>query len=96
MDQERIMAKWSRRRVLKGILGGSAITVALPLLDCFLNDHGEALASGAPMPVRFGTWFWPCGINASRWYPDKVGADYEFKAETAPLAPYRKKAIFEN
>ena len=44
--------KLSRRRILKGMLNGSAVTVALPLLDCFLNDNGTALASGVEMPVR--------------------------------------------
>ena len=52
-----------RREVLKGILGGGAVTVALPLLDCFLDGHGTALASGAPIPVRFGTWFWGLGVT---------------------------------
>jgi hypothetical protein len=85
------MAKWTRRTVLKGMLGGSAVTVALPLLDCFLDGNGEALASGAPIPVRFGTWFWGCGINSARWIPDKVGPDYDVKAELMAIAPYKKK-----
>ncbi len=85
------MAKWTRRRVLKGVLQGSAITVALPLLDCFLDVNGEAFATGAPLPTRFGTWFWACGINANRFFPEKVGADYDLKAETVPLEPYKKK-----
>jgi hypothetical protein len=86
------MAKWTRRRLLKGMMRGSAVTVALPLLDLFMDGNGEALASGAPIPVRFGTWFWGCGINAARWIPDKVGADYDLKAELLPIAPLRKKA----
>src|SRR4051812_14796644 len=62
-EREENMAKWNRRRILKGILHGSAVSVALPFLDCFLDGNGEALASGAPIPTRFGTWFWGCGIN---------------------------------
>src|SRR5580704_18410787 len=88
---EEFMAKWTRRKVLKGVLGGSAVTVALPLLDCFLDGNGEALASGAPIPVRFGTWFWGCGINAARWFPDKLGADYDIKDELQPIGPYKNK-----
>jgi hypothetical protein len=83
--------KWTRRGVLKGVLAGSAVTVALPLLDCFLDGNGEALASGAPMPVRFGTWFWGCGVNAGRWFPDKVGRDYDLKTELLPIKPYQDK-----
>src|SRR5690349_23555392 len=40
-----------------------------------LFRSGEALASGAPIPVRFGTWFWGCGINAARWFPDKLRSE---------------------
>src|SRR4051794_9728598 len=86
------MAKWwNRRNVLKGMLGGSAITVGLPLLDCFLDGNGDALASGAPLPTRFGTWFWGCGVNAARWFPEKLGADYDLKPQLAPIAPYKNK-----
>ena len=85
------MTSWTRRRVLKGLVRGSAVAVALPLLDCFLNNHGEALASGAPLPVRFGTWFWGCGVNAARWFPDKVGTDYDLKAELLPIGPHKNK-----
>jgi hypothetical protein len=91
MHQEQAMANWTRRKALKGVLGGSAVTVALPLLDYFLDGNGEALASGAPIPTRFGTWFWGCGINSARWIPDKVGADYDVKDELRPIAPYKKK-----
>ena len=36
----------SRRTVLRGMMGGTAVTVGLPLLDCFLRSNGDALASG--------------------------------------------------
>ena len=48
------MARLSRRRFLQGTLEGGAVTIGLPLLNCFLNDSGTALASGAPIPMRFG------------------------------------------
>jgi hypothetical protein len=85
------MQEFSRRMALRGMLAGSAVTVGLPLLDCFLDGNGQALAAGAPIPTRFGTWFWGCGINASRWFPDKVGMDYDLKAELQPIAPFKDK-----
>ena len=85
------MATWTRRRVLRGMLHGSAVAVSLPLLDLFLDPHGEALASVAPIPTRFGTWFWGCGINQARWIPDRLGADYDLKAELTPIAPVQRK-----
>ena len=30
----------NRRRILKGMLGGSAVTIGMPFLDCFLNSNG--------------------------------------------------------
>lgn len=51
----------TRRALLRGTFGGAAISVGLPFLDCFLNYSGRALAAGAALPVRFGTWFWGLG-----------------------------------
>src|SRR5437764_350819 len=81
----------TRRGVLRGMLGGSAVTVALPLLDCMLNTNGTALAAGRPLPVRFGTWFWGCGMNPERWNPAKAGADWEITPELQPIAKLRDK-----
>ncbi|HEX3846836.1 MAG TPA: DUF1552 domain-containing protein [Steroidobacteraceae bacterium] len=83
--------KLSRRRVLKGMMGGAAVTVGLPLLDCFLDSSGTALAAGAPLPVCFGTWFYGCGLNPGRWEPKTTGANYEFGPELQTLTPYRHK-----
>ncbi len=82
---------WTRRNILKGIMHGSAVTVGLPLLDFFLDNNGMALASGAPIPVRYGTWFWGCGVNAARWFPTKLGRDYDIKEELKAIAPYKDK-----
>jgi hypothetical protein len=67
----------SRRKILRGTLGGVGVTVALPFLDCFLNGNGTALASGQALPVRFGTWFWGLGMDKAVFTPKKVGADYD-------------------
>src|SRR5690348_1392604 len=54
--------KLDRRRILRGALGGAAVTVSLPFLDCMLNENGTALAAtGAALPIRFGTWYWGMG-----------------------------------
>src|SRR5215470_11503074 len=85
------MRQISRRTVLRGMLGGAAVSVGLPLLDCFLNDNGTALAQGSPLPVRFGTWFWGCGMNPDRWVPTSEGRDYELSPELQALAPVREQ-----
>ncbi len=85
------MTRWSRRRLLRGMVRGATVMVALPCLDFYLDGNGEALASGAPIPTRFGTWFWGCGINEARWIPEKLGPAYDLKAELTPIAPWRDK-----
>ena len=40
------MNRLNRRRVLRELLNGSAVTVALQLLNCLLNGNGTALAAG--------------------------------------------------
>jgi hypothetical protein len=83
------MDRLTRRRVLRGVVDGGAVTVALPLLNIFLNGNGTALASGAPMPVRFGTWFWGCGMNKSIFVPKKTGVNFELPEEIEALKPVR-------
>lgn len=78
-----------RRAILRGILQGSALTVALPILDVMLNGKGTALASGAPLPLRFGTWFWGCGMNPQRWNPAVEGPDYELTPELRAIADHK-------
>lgn len=88
------MKPTNRRQMLRGLLGGSAVTLALPLLDCFLNSNGTALADGKPLPVRFGTWNWGLGMNREIFVPKKVGANFDLPEEIASLAPVRDKINF--
>ncbi len=80
-----------RRSLLRGMLGGGALTVALPLLDCFLNTHGEALASGAPIPVRFGTWYWGMGHTPGYAVKERTSlGPVEFLEECKALNAHRE------
>ena len=79
----------TRRTFLRGSLGGLAIGLGLPIFDAWLNDAGTAWADGAPLPTRFGTWFWGCGMNPSRFNPTSIGRDFALPQELAPLAPVR-------
>lgn len=83
----------SRRSLLRGLLGGAAVTVGLPFLDAALNDGGTALASGAPLPVRFGTWFWGLGHTPGRGVEFLGGTDYRFVNECETLEPFRADYI---
>jgi Protein of unknown function (DUF1552) len=83
--------KFNRRTLLRGSLGGAAMTVGLPFLDCFLDNNGKALAAtGAPLPVRFGTWFWGLGFTPGRWVPAAVGPNYELSPELKLMEPVKQ------
>lgn len=92
------MADVSRRTILRGAVRGSAVAMALPILDLFLDGNGEAMAAtGKPIPTRFGTWFWGCGVNTARWFPSRFGKDYDIKEELRPIAPFKDKVtVFSN
>lgn len=90
MKKSARLERFSRRRVLKGMLNGMAVSVGLPLLDCMLSDSGKAMASGAPLPLRFATWFWGLGGNSSVFVPKTTGAGFELPEELKPLEGVRQ------
>ena len=77
------MSKFNRRRILRGMLDGAAVSVALPFFECFLNGNGTARASGQPLPVRFGTWFWGLGMTSQIFTPKTVGPNYDLPEQIA-------------
>lgn len=79
----------SRRTLLRGMLKGAAVSLALPPLEAMLNLHGDALADGTPLPTRFGVWFWGNGVRPERWVPEGTGAGWTPSEELAPLAGLR-------
>ena len=85
------MVQLSRRKILRGVINGAAVNLALPYLDCFLNGSGQALAAGTPIPVRFGTWFWGLGVTEDRWKPTKLGAGYDVPYELKPIEAHKDR-----
>ena len=79
-----------RRTVLRGLLGGTAVSMGLPMLEMMLDANGEALATGDPLPDRFGLWFWGNGVRPERWTPTTTGANWTPRDETLPLLPLRE------
>jgi hypothetical protein len=79
--------------LLRGVMAGGAVTLGLPLLDKFLDNNGAAFAAtlgGGRLPVRFGTWFWGCGMIPDRWQPKKTGLDYDLPPQLAPIADVKQ------
>jgi hypothetical protein len=91
-------SRFSRRRILRGTLGGAAVTVALPFLDCLLNTNGTALAAtGTELPTRFGTWFWGLGCDPGLFVPKTSGALGELPEQLKSLENVKKYVnVFTN
>jgi len=80
----------TRRRVLRGALGAGAVYIGLPFFNLDLNGNGTALASGAPLPERFGTWFWGLGMTKDLFVPSTVGPNYELREEIQSFKPIKQ------
>jgi hypothetical protein len=79
----------SRRTVLRGTLGGLAVGVALPPLEAMFNGNGTAYAQGAPIPKRFGVFFWGNGVKLDRWTPATTGPTWTPSLALEPLTPLK-------
>lgn len=82
--------KLTRREVLRGVVGGTAVTVGLPMLDVFLDGTARA-ATGRALPPVFGTWFYGCGLTPGLWEPATTGSDFELPAHLSALEPIQSK-----
>ena len=90
----------SRRTFLRGVLGGAAVSVALPPLEAMLDPHGEAWAGGGGPPKRFGVFFWGNGYawpdprRADRpdlWTPRASATGWTPSPQLEPLAPVARQ-----
>ncbi|MDQ3034675.1 MAG: DUF1552 domain-containing protein [Myxococcota bacterium] len=79
----------SRRTMVRGLLGGSAIALALPPLEAMFDGNGVAYAGGVPIPKRFGVFFWGNGVKQDRWVPSGTGAGWTPSPALEPLAGIR-------
>src|SRR5271154_1109374 len=85
---------FNRRFLLRGFFQCSAAVMALPLLDCFLDGNGTAMAAtGKAIPTRFGTFFWGCGLTKALFLPKETAP----RAQGESMADYLKRlAIYED
>lgn len=75
-----------RRTFLRGLLGGAAVSVGLPLLDAMLDDNGTALAAGGTLPKRFGVFYWGCGVVQDAWVPKATGTSWSLPDSLQPFS----------
>ncbi len=87
------VSKFNRRSILRGLVGGVAVTIGLPPLERFMNTHGTAWAEDKSdgFPRRFGLFFWGNGVIPDRWVPKTTGTDWELSDQLMPLAAHRER-----
>jgi hypothetical protein len=78
----------SRRRVLRGMLRGSAVALGLPLLESMLNQHGTALAAGERLPVRYGLFFWGNGLPWTARHRGAVDMNFDHPLDETLVDTY--------
>lgn len=94
----------SRRTMLRGMAGGAAVALGLPMLEAMLDPRG--LRAAGPPPI-FGIFFWANGTPwhaghgsmqgqtgyPDLWTPAQQGAGYAPSEILAPLAAYQPSVI---
>lgn len=94
------MKRLSRRTMLRGALGGTAVALALPPLEAMLSPSG-AHADGHAPPPFFGVFFWANGTpwhgahggeqggHPDVWTPAATGPGYAPSELLAPLSRHQ-------
>jgi hypothetical protein len=76
----------------RAILRGTAACIALPFLESLVTAK-EARAQAASPPIRWVSWFIPCGVWGPSWFPTTTGVNYTLSSTLAALAPVKSKVI---
>jgi hypothetical protein len=80
----------NRRTLLRGIMAGTAVSVALPPLEAFMNLNGTAYAQDSGFPNRFCLFSWGNGVHPDLWIPDESGTDWALSPQLMPLSPHKE------
>jgi len=81
----------SRRRFLRGVLGGMSAAVALPWLEATSGRGASVMAEASAFPTRFGIFFWGNGVVPSAWVPTTTGREYALSYLLEPIAAIKDK-----
>lgn len=82
------MKRLNRRTLLRGMLGGAAVSVALPWLEAMSGRTSLAFAEGE-FPKRFGMFFFGNGVLPTLWTPTVEGPMWQPSPLLMPVASFR-------
>jgi hypothetical protein len=75
----------NRRTFLRGLAGGAACAVALPVLEAMLNKNGTAHSDGSPLARRFVAFHFGNGVLLNRFVPIATGEAWSLTPQLTPL-----------
>ncbi|HYO93856.1 MAG TPA: DUF1552 domain-containing protein [Polyangiaceae bacterium] len=82
--------KLDRRSVLRGMLGGFSVALALPPLEAMFEGNNAFAQSNRIK--RMGLWFWGNGVKLDRWVPAVTGPNWTSPAlesmASSAIKPY--------
>lgn len=94
-DSNSTRSRVSRRRVLRGIVGGGGAAVGLPMLDAMSGGGCAGAAGSVQTPVRMACLFVPNGVIGDRWFPKRGdsndAAGWELSPAMTPLRQLKSK-----
>jgi hypothetical protein len=79
----------NRRTLLKGLMGGSIVSVALPPLEACMNVNGTAYAQETGFPDRFCLFSWGNGVHPDLWIPEESGTAWGLTPQLMPLSDHK-------
>ncbi len=87
------MSHPTRRNVLRGLLGGTAVSVMIPPLEALTRTTPLARAALADdgFPIRFGVAMWGNGTKLDTFWPEQTGPDWVATKQLAPLNSLRHR-----
>ncbi len=77
--------KLSRRHMLRGLIGGSAVAIGLPPLEAMMGRSRSAAAGGG-MPKRFISFFFGNGVQLANFEPADTGPGWTPSVQLQPFA----------
>ena len=79
-----------RRTLLKGLLGGTAVSVGLPTLEVDAQSQRDGAGPGRRPAARLGLFFWGNGVRLKFWNPAAQGPGWALSPALEPLAPVKE------
>jgi hypothetical protein len=77
-----------RRTVLRGLLGGTALSLGLPALEIFQGVE-RSWADPSAFPKRYCQFFWGNGTLPPQWNPVDTGTEWALSDQLSALAPIK-------